>query len=249
MFGMAAVQSARAPFASPGAAMLALNSRGMSKNDPRLRPVKRCCDEVVQQIFQGHATVQLQGSTAKGTSLLHTSDWDFFVRLNDNITTVTHAQRMAVYSQLQAQLSGAGITYRMQAGENRIRLFEGRDAQGPLPDCDVVFQRFKSDVVRYMKLLPGRYTNAPQLKSSMLERAVMQLDTHMRCQCGLKSADMQGAAGFDRLLSASLQAVAGGSGLKGVQDSLQMAGVNGEWRSVAQRVLNHKAAHGGWPQV
>lgn len=90
--------------------------------------------------------MQLQGSTAKGTSLLHTSDWDFFVRLNDNITTVTHAQRMAVYSQLQAQLSGAGITYRMQAGENRIRLFEGRDAQGPLPDCDVVFQRFKSDV-------------------------------------------------------------------------------------------------------
>lgn len=100
-----------------------------------------------------------------------------------------------------------------------------------------------------MKLLPGRYTIAPQLKSSMLERAVMQLDTHMRCQCGMKSADMQGAAGFDRLLSASLQAVAGGSGLKGVQDSLQMAGVNGEWRSVAQRVLNHKAAHGGWPQV
>ncbi|WIA14508.1 hypothetical protein OEZ85_003027 [Tetradesmus obliquus] len=113
---------------------------------PKLRSVKRCCDEVVQQVFQGHATVQLQGSTAKGTSLLHTSDWDFFVRLNDNITTVTHAQRMAVYSQLQAQLSGAGITYRMQAGENRIRLFEGRDAQGPLPDCDVVFQRFKSDV-------------------------------------------------------------------------------------------------------
>lgn len=98
------------------------------------------------QVFQGHATVQLQGSTAKSTSLKGRSDWDFFVRLNDNLPTVTQAQRKAVHDQLQAQFASAGIHYRMQCGENRIRLFQGRDVQGPLPNCDVVFQRYKSDV-------------------------------------------------------------------------------------------------------
>jgi hypothetical protein len=106
-------------------------------------------------------------------------------------------------------------------------------------------------VVRYFKLLPGRYTNLPQPKSSLLEQAVMKLDNHMRCQQGLGKADMQGGAGYERLLTAALQAVAGSGGMRavpGVQESLQQAGVNGEWRSVAQRVLNHRAAHGGWPE-
>jgi hypothetical protein len=97
-------------------------------------------------VFQGHATVQLQGSTAKGTALQGSSDWDFFVRLNPNIPTVTKAQRMAVHDGLHAQLSAAGISYRMQCGENCIRLFEGSDRQGRLPDCDVVFERYKDDV-------------------------------------------------------------------------------------------------------
>jgi predicted lipoprotein len=101
---------------------------------------------VVLQVFQGHAQVQLQGSTSKGTSLQDSSDWDFFVRLNSNIDTVTSRQRMAVHDQLRVQLDAAGISYRMQCGENRIRLFDGRDAAGVLPDCDVVFQRFKSDL-------------------------------------------------------------------------------------------------------
>lgn len=65
MFGMAAVQSARAPFASPGAAMLALNSRGMSKNDPRLRSVKRCCDEV-RRCSTDHR--MMQGGTLQVTA-------------------------------------------------------------------------------------------------------------------------------------------------------------------------------------
>jgi glutamyl/glutaminyl-tRNA synthetase len=107
--------------------------------------VSAAASQAVQQVFQGHATVQLQRSAAKGTSLQGSSDWDFFVRLNDNIPTVTQAQRMAVHNQLQAQLAAAGISYRMQCGESRMRLFQGRDGQGPLPDCDVVFQRFKSD--------------------------------------------------------------------------------------------------------
>jgi hypothetical protein len=305
-------------------------------------------------VFQGHATVQLQGSTYKGTSLQGSSDWDFFVRLNDNIVTATKAQRTAVHDGLHAQFAAAGISYRMQYGENRIRLFQGRDMQGGLPDCDVVLQRYEDDVrvppngkalasshiaqqvggrvcivhcwlenifhfppcsrctslltfistfqchttkqlavqdhwiaqqpyppasvafptphllllltllaaaaaaaahnavfqvVRYFKLLPTRYTNLPQPKSSLLEQAVMKLDTHMRCQQGLGKADMQGAAGFERLLTAAMQAVAGVGNTAGVQESLQQAGVNGEWRPVAQRVLNYRTAHGCWPQV
>ncbi|KAF6265701.1 hypothetical protein COO60DRAFT_1457012 [Scenedesmus sp. NREL 46B-D3] len=248
----------RAPFPSPGAAMQALNMRGMNKKDARLRSVKRCCDQVVMQVFQGHATVQLQGSTAKSTSLKGRSDWDFFVRLNDNLPTVTQAQRKAVHDQLQAQFASAGIHYRMQCGENRIRLFQGRDVQGPLPNCDVVFQRYKSDVrlppnskalasshtaqqvVRYFKLLPRRYTNLPQPKSSRLEQAVMLLDNHMRCQRGLRKHDMEGPAGYDRLLNATMQAVAGIGDLqavRGVPDSLQQAGMNGEWRLGRYRCL------------
>jgi hypothetical protein len=102
--------------------------------------------QVVLQVLQGHATVQLQGSTAKGTSLQGHSDWDFFVRLTDAIPTVTKAQRTSVHDMLHAQFAAAGISYRMHCGENRIRLFEGSDMQGSLPDCDVVFQRYKDDV-------------------------------------------------------------------------------------------------------
>lgn len=107
-------------------------------------------------------------------------------------------------------------------------------------------------VVRYFKLLPRRYTNLPQPKSSRLEQAVMLLDNHMRCQRGLRKHDMEGPAGYDRLLNATMQAVAGIGDLqavRGVPDSLQQAGMNGEWRSVAQRALNQKAAHRGWPAV
>jgi hypothetical protein len=103
-----------------------------------------------------------------------------------------------------------------------------------------------------MKSLPRIYTNLSHLKSSLLEQAVMQLDSHMRCQMGLKKKDMEGAAGYGTLLTATLQAVAGvGSmqAVKGMHDKLQQAGVNGEWRSVVQRVLNYKAAHGCWPSV
>jgi hypothetical protein len=80
----------------------------------------------------------------------------------------------------------------------------------------------------------------------------MKLDTNMRCQQGLGKSDMQGGAGYERLLTAALQVVAGVRdvpAVAGVQQSLQQAGVNGEWRSVAQRVLNHRAAHGCWPAV
>jgi hypothetical protein len=107
-------------------------------------------------------------------------------------------------------------------------------------------------VVRYIKSAPGTYTNLSELKSSMMEQAVMKLDSHMRCQLGLNKQDMQGAVGYERLLNVSLQAVAGiGAlqGVKGVQENLQKAGVNGEWRAVAKRVLNYKAAHGCWPQL
>jgi hypothetical protein len=77
----------------------------------------------------------------------------------------------------------------------------------------------------------------------------MLLDRHMRCQQGLKKADMQGAPGYERLLTASLQAAAGVGSMPAVKESSQQAGVSGEWRSVAQRVLNYRAAHGCWPAV
>jgi hypothetical protein len=107
-------------------------------------------------------------------------------------------------------------------------------------------------------LLPERYTNLPPLKSSLLEQAVMLLDTHMRCNLGLTQADMQGAAGFNLLLAATMQAVAGPAysvaiggrplaEVAGVMESLQQAGVDGEWRSVAQRLCKYKVEHGCWP--
>jgi hypothetical protein len=129
--------------------------------------------QVVLQVFEGHATVQLQGSTAKGTSLQGRSDWDFFVRLNHNIPTVIKAQRTAVHDRLLAQFSAAGISYRTQCGKNCIRLFEGKDMQGRLPDCDVVFQRYTDDV----RVPP----NSKALASSHTAQQVGVAHVHRAC--------------------------------------------------------------------
>ncbi len=53
--------------------------------------------QAVKGVFQSHASVQLQGSTTKGTALIGKSDWDFFVRLDDTIQTVTQKQRRQVW--------------------------------------------------------------------------------------------------------------------------------------------------------
>jgi hypothetical protein len=94
----------------------------------------------------GHATVQHQGSSRKGTGLIASSDWDFFVKLDSTIPTVTHKQRMAVVELLGQQLlPNAGINYSIRCGENRVLLWDGSNRQSPLPDVDIVFERFKSD--------------------------------------------------------------------------------------------------------
>lgn len=100
----------------------------------------------VSEVFQGHATVQLQGSTAKGTGLEGYSDWDFFVRTDGTIAQVTHMQRMAVVRAVERHMAAACIHYEMQCGQNRIWLRRGEDKDGPLPEVDVVFDKFKEDV-------------------------------------------------------------------------------------------------------
>lgn len=102
--------------------------------------------------FGGHANVQHQGSTRKGTGLAASSDWDFYVNLDDTISTVTHMQRMAVVDQLCKQLlPSAGIDYSIRCGVNRAFMWNGSDDRGPLPDVDLVFERFKLDVRRAPK--------------------------------------------------------------------------------------------------
>lgn len=100
----------------------------------------------VSEVFQGHATVQLQGSTAKGTGLQNYSDWDFFVRTDGTIAKVTHKQRTAVVRAVERHLAAAGIRYQKQCGQNRIWMRRGEDANGPLPEVDLVFDAFKEDV-------------------------------------------------------------------------------------------------------
>jgi hypothetical protein len=94
--------------------------------------------------FGGHASVQHQGSTRKGTGLIGSSDWDFFVGLDATIPTVTHEERMAVVTLLRsALLPAAGIDYSLRCGVNRVFIWNGSDERGPLPDVDLVFERFQ----------------------------------------------------------------------------------------------------------
>jgi hypothetical protein len=102
--------------------------------------------QAVRHTFEGHATVQHQGSTRKGTGLAASSDWDFFVQLDDTIKTVTHRQRLAVVQQLRLELlPAAGIDYSLRCGSNRVFMWNGSDGRGLLPDVDLVFERFKLD--------------------------------------------------------------------------------------------------------
>ena len=102
--------------------------------------------QAVKNTFQGHATVQLQGSTAKGTAVQDKSDWDFFVRLDATITAVTKNQGLQVAQQLQESLAARGIRYKVRLGENRIQLLNGSFNANPLPGVDVIYERFKDDV-------------------------------------------------------------------------------------------------------
>jgi hypothetical protein len=101
--------------------------------------------QAVSMTFGGHANVQHQGSTRKGTGIVASSDWDFFVHLDDTIPTVTHKQRMAVVTLLRNQLLPCkGIDYSLRCGSNRVFIWNGSNAQGTLPDVDLVFQRFQT---------------------------------------------------------------------------------------------------------
>lgn len=91
----------------------------------------------------GHATVQLQGSTAKGTAVQNRSDWDFLVRLDATIPFATQAQRMQVHDLLQRYLAAAGIHYSFRIAEKRLHLRFGSVGGVRLPDADVVLERFK----------------------------------------------------------------------------------------------------------
>lgn len=152
-----------------------------------------------------------------------------------------------------------------------MHLRKGRDLQRPLPDVDVIFQRFKDDerlppnskalahshvsqqVVKLLKLLPepNRYPNLPRPEGMYVEQLVLTVERRMRCQMGYRNADLQGSKGFDQLLTTTLKAVAGMEGMRGVrgvEEQLQLAGMAGEqWRRVAQRVLKDKENGKPWP--
>lgn len=102
---------------------------------------------VCSVLGQQRATIQLQGSIAKGTGLKD-SDWDFFVPLNHPDDTVTHKERSRIRVLLADIFASNGIDYYMQPrsnSANRIHLWAGDDATGPLPDVDTVFEGFKRD--------------------------------------------------------------------------------------------------------
>lgn len=71
------------------------------------------------------------------------SDWDFMVRLDNTIETVTQQQRMQVHHQLLHNLAASGIKYEIRIAEKRLQLRYGSYAGANIPDADVAFERFK----------------------------------------------------------------------------------------------------------
>ncbi|KAF6265705.1 hypothetical protein COO60DRAFT_1633484 [Scenedesmus sp. NREL 46B-D3] len=211
--------------------------------------------------FGGHANVQHQGSTRKGTGLAASSDWDFYVNLDDTISTVTHMQRMAVVDQLCKQLlPSAGIDYSIRCGVNRAFMWNGSDDRGPLPDVDLVFERFKLDVrrapkskafahsqvaqqvVKYIKRLPVRFTQLHKPKSSLVESFVLQLQ-----QQQFGDRRLKGEKGFEALLIAVLEAVAGAGGAAVPAQALNCAKLDVlEWQAAAHFVLDKRTNGCGW---
>lgn len=104
-------------------------------------------------------------------------------------------------------------------------------------------------VSRYLRNLPNHFQNLPPVKR--VDDLVVQVDNHLRCQQGMTKAQLQGAAGFDKLLTAVLNSVAGAESMRGVkkvQAAVRNAGMaTTEWRNVARRVLNLRSAGHGWP--
>jgi len=97
-------------------------------------------------VFSGHANVQTQGSTAKGTSLI-SSDWDFFIHFDNTLLPATKNQRLQVCSLLSTYLHQAGIIHNEpQLGANRINLTNVSMRSESLPDVDIIFEKFKGDV-------------------------------------------------------------------------------------------------------
>lgn len=107
-------------------------------------------------------------------------------------------------------------------------------------------------VVQYIKVLPGRFSNLPKPKSSLAEQVVMKVVNHLCCQQGLKKQQLVGAEGFDKILTATLKAIAGEGSIlavTGMPEKLQQARLVGEWKVVAQHVLRLRASGQGWPTV
>jgi hypothetical protein len=105
------------------------------------------------------------------------------VRLNDNLPTVTGAQRMQFVNTATAAMAAVGIEYHVKPGGNNVHFSKGHmTGQGRLLDVDVIFQSFKDDVreppnpkamahslngqnvVKYIKRLPSKFTNLPAPK-------------------------------------------------------------------------------------
>ena len=97
-------------------------------------------------MFSDQAKVESQGSAAKETSL-QSSDWDFFIRIEESLPPATKNQRKEMKSCMTANLLKEGIKHNAALREHRISLTSVSSVEGtPLPDVDVIFERFKGDV-------------------------------------------------------------------------------------------------------
>ena len=100
---------------------------------------------MVRQVFSGHANVQSQGSTAKGTSL-KTSDWDFYVHFDNTLQPATNRQRLDVRDLLSGFLVQFEVFHDQPIlGANRISLTNLSLRGDALPDVDIIFEKFKAD--------------------------------------------------------------------------------------------------------
>ncbi|KAG1671147.1 hypothetical protein FOA52_005401 [Chlamydomonas sp. UWO 241] len=221
--------------------------------------INRVQMSVVQQHFNGHATVEFQGSGSKGTNTVK-SDNDLFGHIDPNLPDVRRKERAQIAAVLGRGLLAQGIQATVRLTEKIIQVRPLPAASG-VTKTDIVFQRYKgiaklpdkpnrgiapvpADVVRHLKSLKETYTNLPDLTvSHQLETYVVLTLKELQCQGGLGGKDMTGAGGFARLVAAALAGMAPNAQVhkltKKQEAALRAAGVRGcaEWERVAAREL------------
>ncbi|KAG1671146.1 hypothetical protein FOA52_005400 [Chlamydomonas sp. UWO 241] len=229
----------------------------------RAKIVKAVVDKAVQQNFNSHANVQLQGSTGKHTNTAK-SDVDLFVRMDPNLPHVARKERAIVAACIEHGLRDQHIDpadAKVRIAKTIIQVRPAAAASG-IPKTDIVFERCKgvskppdepnrgmptlaAQAVRHVKGLGavGGYSNLPSPAAAHhLERYAVLKHDELRCQHGHGKDDMTGRDGFSRLVPAMLAGIAGNQPVTKQQEAaLKAAGVHGnpEYDRVAARELKN----------